>query len=502
MKTTIVIESSKGNLYLYDFLKKELIPCHLLLYLCYLLDQKQELDNLLYTKNNNGISVVEMYGEEDIQYYRNRYLHYKEMGYFSEMKKGEFLLYSVKDMKEAISNINNIVFEVTDACNLCCTYCAYGALYNDYDPRWQQKMSFDVVKAVLDYVRPYWESDLNKSSEQVVSIGFYGGEPLLNFDLIEKSVEYSKTLNVPTRKFQYTMTTNATLIDRHIAFLVENNFQITISLDGSERNHSYRTFNNGKNSFNKVIANIKLIQREYPEFFESNVSFNSVLHNRNSVEEIQQFIYNEFGKNAEIHPVNNSGIRSDKQDEFKKIFTTYHITDADKRRRLMIQRFTSDPTVFNLCQFLLWYSNNQFFDYESFLYKVKSQNCAKTSTGTCFPFSRKIYVTVNNKILACERINQKYVLGSYNDHSLNMDMEFIANKYNEYYKSMYGQCKDCYMINGCGQCIFQLDNLDNNPTCYGHKSEKQMCDYLKQYVDLLEAGDIPFEKLLNEVFLS
>ena len=85
------------------------------------------------------------------------------------------------------------------------------------------------------------------------------------------------------------MTTNATLIDRHISFLVKNDFHITISLDGSKQNQNYRVFHNGKNSFDKVFRNIKLIREKYPDFFEINVSFNSVLHNRNSVEEIHKF---------------------------------------------------------------------------------------------------------------------------------------------------------------------------------------------------------------------
>ncbi|MBA7551086.1 hypothetical protein ES705_43621 [subsurface metagenome] len=86
------------------------------------------------------------------------------------------------------------------------------------------------------------------------------------------------------------MTTNAMLLDRYMDYLVQHDFRILISLDGNEKNHSYRVDHAGKNSFKKVLANIKLLQQTFPDFFETNVYFNAVLHNRNSVAEIYKFI--------------------------------------------------------------------------------------------------------------------------------------------------------------------------------------------------------------------
>ncbi len=79
------------------------------------------------------------------------------------------------------------------------------------------------------------------------------------------------------------MTTNATLIHKHIDFLVDNKFNIMISLDGNEGNDSYRIIKkNNKNSFSKVIKNIDFIKDKYPDYFKNNISFNAVLHNQNS----------------------------------------------------------------------------------------------------------------------------------------------------------------------------------------------------------------------------
>lgn len=497
MNSTIIIKSTRGNFYIYDFLKKELRPCHAIIYHCYLLDKKQELniDSL-----KNSVEKEEGCFLKEINYYYNKYLHYKEIGYFSTLAKKEFIQYNKNDIVESISNINNLVFEVTDACNLKCKYCAYGDLYNDYDERSNQMMSFETVKTILDYLKPYWSSKSNKSSQQIISIGFYGGEPLLNFDLIKEVVSFCNNLDLPTRKFQYTMTTNATLLDKYISFLVENNFHLTISLDGSEFNHSYRVYHNEKRSFEKVFYNIKMIQKDYPDYFQEFVSFNSVLHNRNTVEEIHNFIYDTFEKIPEIHSVNNSGIKKEKIKEFEELFVSYKDSMDYQKKDLVSKRFTSDPKIFNLGQFLLWYGNNQYFNYESFMYG--NDSCKRTITGTCFPFSRKIYVTVNGKILPCERIDQKYGLGNVVRNAVNIDMDSIAEKYNSYYSKLYKQCKECYMINGCNQCIFQINNLDVSPVCYSFRNENQVCNYIKNYIDILEDSLMDFDVLLNNIYFS
>lgn len=310
MYSTIGVTSSQGNYYLYDFLKKEFMPCHPLIHLCYQLDEKEMLESLPKTIDESGHVLTEKYDQDTIEYYRNRYLSLKMRNYFSYIYKEPFAKYSAQSVMESISNINDVVFEVTDGCNLKCKYCINGCLYNTHPSTENRQMSFDAVKSTLDYLHPLWSSDLNKSSHQEITVGFYGGEPLINFSLIKKSVEYCNSLKLENHSFKYNMTTNATLLDKYIDFLVENDFRITISLDGTEWGQSYRTFHNGKNSFEKVYSVLKEIQKAHPDFWEEKISFNSVLHNRNTVAETHQFIYEEFGKIPEIHLMNDSYLKS------------------------------------------------------------------------------------------------------------------------------------------------------------------------------------------------
>ena len=127
------------------------------------------------------------------------------------------------------------------------------------------------------------------SAKRNVYISFYGGEPLLNMPFIESIVEYIGKLNCRFRDFTFSMTTNALLLERYMDFLVTNRFMLLISLDGDDYNTSYRVSKGDKPAYADIIRNIDALRNKYPAYFEQNVNFNAVLHNRNSVSEIYHF---------------------------------------------------------------------------------------------------------------------------------------------------------------------------------------------------------------------
>lgn len=116
------------------------------------------------------------------------------------------------------------------------------------------------------------------------------------------------------------MTTNAVLLDKYMDFLVENEFEMLISLDGNRNNDSYRMFKTGKTSFDKVVANVDRLYSKYPSYFKDKVNFNSVLHDRNSMQEADDFIYSRYGKHPMTNELNVFGIAKDKREVFLKMF--------------------------------------------------------------------------------------------------------------------------------------------------------------------------------------
>ena len=177
-----------------------------------------------------------------------------------------------------------MVFEVTQDCNLACKYCTFGEHYTNHETRNHKRMEFETITIFIDYLLHLKEKH-NRSHRSYFNIGFYGGEPLLNFVLIEKTVNYLSDLGVDNRRFGYSMTTNGLLLKEHIAFLVRHDFHISVSLDGDREGNDLRVLKNGDSSFDIVYKNIKFIQKCYPEYFKRNVSFITVSNQKNTLGE-------------------------------------------------------------------------------------------------------------------------------------------------------------------------------------------------------------------------
>ena len=186
------------------------------------------------------------------------------------------------DVKYELVNLKQLVFEVTDACNLRCRYCVFGEMYSEFDQRKCQNLSFGDAKVVIDYLAGLWINNPSAAPQSSLEVSFYGGEPLMNVPLIQKIINYIRTLQIP-KKIRYSLTSNCVLLNRYMDFLAENDFFLLISLDGDCQSDAYRVFHDGSSSFDRVFSNIKLLQSRYPDYFAKNVQFNAVLHNKNDV---------------------------------------------------------------------------------------------------------------------------------------------------------------------------------------------------------------------------
>ncbi|MBH8007070.1 radical SAM protein, partial [Clostridioides difficile] len=146
--------------------------------------------------------------------------------------------------------------------------------------------NIDVAKRSIDY--------LIKNSSQLneVSVGFYGGEPLLEFDLIKQIVEYVKVVG-EGKEIYFNLTTNATLFNEEIIeFFVKNNITTMISLDGGKEIHdkSRKFANTGEGSHDVVLKNVRYIKNKYPEYYKKNITFNTVINSENDYISIDDFI--------------------------------------------------------------------------------------------------------------------------------------------------------------------------------------------------------------------
>lgn len=189
---------------------------------------------------------------------------------------------------DSFSYLQEDDFRVTSAsllvaqnCNLCCTYC-YGGKHGQYHSK-TQLMSKEVAeKAILFLVKN------NSSTDNEIMVNFFGGEPLLNFDLIKYVVQLCKT-NYPENHFVFSLTTNATLITPEIAnFFLVNKFLVMVSIDGYEKIHNFhRKHQNGNGSFSEVMNGIHIL-KEYGVSFRIRATLDHRFYD--SYEKVNKFL--------------------------------------------------------------------------------------------------------------------------------------------------------------------------------------------------------------------
>jgi len=436
-------------------------------------------------------------------YYLKKYAYLKDKGFFAKPIPTDFKTMEESTIRDNIINTKQIVFEVTDSCNLNCTYCALGELYEGYDERIGKKIDTSCAIHLLKYI--FDLKPKNKNSKFFIS--FYGGEALLNMNFIKLIVEIANQLNAE-KEFElvYSMTTNATLIHKYIDFLAANKFRLLISLDGNEKNHSYRLFNkNHKNSFQKVVENLDTIQKDYPEYFSAHVNFNAVLHDRNSIKEIYEFIYMRYHKVPRIAELNRRDIIPANRRMFERMFHSKQESEAE------YQKEESDLSNITHGELLLYKELTDFLKYISINYYVSNVNALfhnkekHLPTSTCTPFSKKMFLTNRNKLLPCERVNYKYSIGKVNE-KVEIDIPKITQQYNFYYEHLRKFCQTCYAYRFCGTCLFQIYNIDNVDAeefvCDRYHNQSTFSHKLHRVFSFLEKYPNDFSEILENIILE
>ncbi|MDA3930661.1 MAG: radical SAM peptide maturase [Prolixibacteraceae bacterium] len=415
----------------------------------------------------------------------------------------EFIKIDAEVIKQNLIDLKQLVFEVTDDCNLKCKYCGYGEFYQGYDKRERNKFPLEKAMLLLDYLVELWNEHIGDSFNQPFTLSFYGGEPLMNMEFIKGIVDYIENLENAGKKIHFSLTTNAMLLKRHMEYLVEKEFRLLISLDGDEKGHSYRVDLNGQNSHKRVMNNVTHLQEKHPEYFKKNVYFNTVLHNNNSVEGAFNYIQTHFGKDTTISPLNNTGIYPENLDSFWK--TYQNINDSMKlakdQSQLESKMFIKSPRTKQLALYFYENSGNIFNSYNDLLANQKKM--ITTPTGTCTPFAKKIFVSVNGKILPCENVDHKYAYGQIHWDRIDWDFQLIADKFNRLVFKYFKQCSNCSINMSCTQCILQLDDLDKKFTkCINYKSHREQEKYKEIQLGYLQEHPELYRKILSEAAIN
>lgn len=143
--------------------------------------------------------------------------------------------------------IKALCLHIAHTCNLNCSYCfaSQGKYHGE-----RALMSFDVGKRALDFLVE------NSGTRRNLEVDFFGGEPLMNFDVVKKLVEYARSIEKEKGKnFRFTLTTNGVLVDDDVIdFANKEMSNVVLSLDGRKEVHDrYRVDYMGRGSYDTIV---------------------------------------------------------------------------------------------------------------------------------------------------------------------------------------------------------------------------------------------------------
>lgn len=424
---------------------------------------KTSIGNYIYDVNTDKILKVpkivydKLSGRENIED-ENEALHY-----IDELKKQGFLKPNKKRITEhpetkylpfhLKSNLSSLLLQVTQDCNFRCNYCIYsdsGKYINRKHSK--EKMSFETAKKGIDFVIKH-----SKDSD-CLHFGFYGGEPLLEIDLIEKSLKYI-TKASEGRAVYFNLTTNGTLLTPKIAELFEKyKVNLLISLDGPEHVHDKeRIFAaNGGGTHKVVIKNITMIRNKFPEYFKHHVQFNTVLNGEDDFKCIDEY----FIKNELFYGMNFLSTLVTSNYATKKNHVSENFI-SDKQYSIFISILAQLGKVdINKSTKLLATEGYELGDLrEEKAYGGRSELPVKSHhNGPCIPGEQKLFLNTKGELFPCEKVSELSEIGKIGTLETGFNLE-RANQLLNIEKITEVECHKCWAYDYCTVCIACADNL-------------------------------------------
>ncbi len=205
---------------------------------------KEEISELLYS------NLKERYAGEDIGEAFADIWELKEAGmlYAPDIYENYII-----DFKKRETVVKALCLHIAHDCNLACRYCF--AEEGEYHGR-RALMSFEVGKKALDFLVK------NSGNRVNLEVDFFGGEPLMNWQVVKDLVAYGRSLEEPYhKKFRFTLTTNGILLnDEVLEFVNKEMANVVLSIDGRKEVHDkMRPFRGGQGSYDSIVKKFQKV---------------------------------------------------------------------------------------------------------------------------------------------------------------------------------------------------------------------------------------------------
>jgi len=341
----------------------------------------------------------------------------------------ECLLDEVKKRKTVVKAL---CLHIAHDCNLACKYCF--AEEGEYHGR-RALMSYEVGKKALDFLIA------NSGSRRNLEVDFFGGEPLLNWQVVKDLVAYGREQEKAHDKhFRFTVTTNGVLLDDEIeAFVNREMDNVVLSLDGRpEVNDRMRPFRNGSGSYSLIVPKFqKLADSRNQERYYVRGTFTR--ENLDFSEDILHFADLGF-KQMSIEPV--VGDESDpyaiRESDLPVIMEEY-----DKLAKIMIEREKLGNG----------------FHFFHFMIDLEGGPCVAKRLSGCGSGTEYLAVTPWGDLYPCHQFvgQEKFLMGNVDDGIVKPEIADDFRSCNVYTKE---KCRSCFAKFYCsGGCMANAYNF-------------------------------------------
>lgn len=323
--------------------------------------------------------------------------------------------------------VMTISLNVAQVCNLSCVYC-YG-IDGEYGTK--GKMNDETGFKSVDFL-------IDKSKEQAVSIHFFGGEPLLNFPLMKKVVNYSiQQATLRDKNIDFSITTNGTKFSDEVnAFLNEHKFDVIVSFDGDEdMQDKNRPFKNGGGSYSSIRPKIEKFLKSRDGNASARATVTNHSHDLKALKKgLKEMGFKHAGATVatlsefamENRPVINLN-ESQKTNLLLEVDNeAINILSAIKKRDLASLTELSDSTVLRYLQQLY--------------HKQKRHFPCGVGRGL-------LAISITGDIYPCHRFvgNDEFKMGNIENYD-----ESAAKGYSESYTQTHPVCSQCWAKYHCG----------------------------------------------------
>ena len=368
-------------------------------------------------------------------------------------------LYSKDEYEELACNYKNnskvikaLCLHVAHTCNLNCSYCfaSQGKYQGD-----RAIMSFEVGKRAFDFLIE------NSGTRRNLEVDFFGGEPLINWDVVKQLVAYARSIEKQHNKnFRFTLTTNGLLIDDEVIdFLNKEMSNVVLSLDGRRDVHDlFRKDYAGNGSYDRIVPKFKqLVEarggKDYyvrGTFTHNNVDFtNDILH-------MADLGFTELSMEPVVCAPSDPCALT--EEDMPKIFEQYEILAKEMLKRKKEGR----P-----------------FTFYHYMLDLKNGPCIYKRITGCGSGTEYMAVTPWGELFPCHQFvgDPKYSLGNIYDGITNTEIQDGFRSCNAYARP---ECADCwarlYCSGGCAANAYHATGSINGVYKYG-------CELFKKRIE-------------------